>query len=249
MLKKFLVVGALALGIMGAGTANAVPNLQIYIDGATYNTVTETWEINSSSFKLWVITDGSAVDDVKLTAAFLTGETGNISLTGTTTGSAVFTDPSAASNPTLEFTSADGAIPITGDGSPLPTHGIYGAGTSFTQWGLGNMSGTDAAITDFSGTGTLAATGTGSINAYNVVITGYSLVHFDAFDHIVGSNHTKYVFAPFSHDGEGGGGTTGGGPTGGGPTGGGGGSAPEPMSMLLLGGGLLGILATRNRKN
>lgn len=241
MLRKFLVVGALALGILGAGTANAVPNLQIYIDGATYDTVSETWVISSSSFKLWVVSDGSAIDDVKLTAAFLTSETGSITMTGTTTGSAVFTDLSAASNPTVEFTSADGAIPITGDGSALPAHGIYGAGTSFTQFGLGNMSGADAAITDFSGTGTLAATDMGSINAYNVVITGYSLVHFDAFDHIVGSSHTKYVFAPFSHDGETGGGSTGGG--------GGGGSAPEPMSMLLLGGGLLGILATRNRKN
>ena len=146
MLRKFLVVGALALGILGAGTANAVPNLQIYIDGATYDTVSETWVISSSSFKLWVVSDGSAIDDVKLTAAFLTSETGSITMTGTTTGSAVFTDPSAASNPTVEFTSADGAIPITGDGSALPAHGIYGAGTSFTQFGLGNMSGADAAI-------------------------------------------------------------------------------------------------------
>lgn len=39
------------------------------------------------------------------------------------------------------------------------------------------------------------------------------------------------------------------GDNGGGPTGGGGGGAPEPMSMFLIGGGLLGILATRNRKN
>jgi hypothetical protein len=49
------------------------------------------------------------------------------------------------------------------------------------------------------------------------------MIHFDAFDHIVGANdNLRYVFAPFSHDAE----TN---------------KVPEPSSLLLLGSGLLGL--------
>jgi hypothetical protein len=58
--KLFIFVPTLAL---------AVPNLQIYIEGATYDTATETWVISSYDYELWVIGAHLEVKDVKLAFA------------------------------------------------------------------------------------------------------------------------------------------------------------------------------------
>src|SRR5262245_11509704 len=99
MLKKLLILAVLATCLLGSSTAQALPNLQIYVDGATWDAGTQTWVISSPTFKLWVISDGSIVNDVKLVAAFNTGEAGSIAISGSTTGSAVFTDLSPADDP------------------------------------------------------------------------------------------------------------------------------------------------------
>ena len=39
MLKKSLAVAALAIGMLGAANAFALPNLQIYIDGAAVGSI------------------------------------------------------------------------------------------------------------------------------------------------------------------------------------------------------------------
>lgn len=127
--KLVWLVALTATIVCGVDRAIALPTLQLYIEGATYDPNTETWVIGKSEFVLWVIGDVQkfgAIYDVKLAAAVRSNESGNITLTPTTTH--LVTDPSLppTPTPTSNFPSDDGAIPIMHDGRPLPSHGIYG---------------------------------------------------------------------------------------------------------------------------
>jgi hypothetical protein len=198
----------LASALGAASAASAVPTLQLYIDGATYDPVSDTWITMDTSFDLWVL-GVSPVDDVKLSVAFMTGETGSITLTPTTAGDFDGVlgddDTSTPAAPSFLGTSLDGAVPVRGDGSLLPTHGIYGPGVSFLEYDLGDFSLTDSPIGDYQGVPT-SFPDVGQINVYSVTITGYeSGVHFDTYDHTVTGKdgaQVKHVFAPFSHDAE-----------------------------------------------
>jgi hypothetical protein len=236
-IKGYLFILILATGLIGLGdNAFAIPTLQIYIEGATYDALTETWVITTANpFKLWVIGDVGKygpVYGIKLSAAVSSAEIsgGNIALTSTTT--TLITDPSTPSNPspTTNFPSGDGAIPVRGDGTSLPTHGVYRPGTSFFEWYIGNFDKKDSPIGDFITTFPTSFPDTGQVNAYTVNVSGFSKVHFDAYNHIyVGKNHAKYVFAPFSHDGEGIN------------------IVPEPATMFIFSSGL-GIMGWEKRR-
>jgi hypothetical protein len=210
--------------VCGVDKAIALPTLQLYIEGATYDPTTETWVIGKSEFVLWVIGDVQkfgTIYDVKLAAAVRSNESGTITLTPTTTS--LVEDPSSPPDPTPteNFPSPDGAVPIMHGGRPLPSHGIYGPGVKFFEWSLGNFTLTDSPIGDFTNGFPTEFPKYGQINAYIVTISGFSWVHFDAYGYIVKPNPGKRpVFAPFSHDAE---------------------YTPEPAAfvLLLFGGALL----------
>ena len=210
---------ALISALTLATAASAVPTLQLYIEGATYDATTETWVTTATDFNLWVL-GVSPVDDVKLAVAFMTDELGgSVSLTPTTAGDfdGVLGDDDTSTPGAATFigTSADGAVPVLGDLSSLPTHGIYGPGVSFLEFNLGDFTLTDSPIGDYQGV-PVSFPDVGQINVYSVSVTGFeSGVHFDVYDHtVVGKDgaQVKYVFAPFSHDAE----------------------VPEPAAGLLL---------------
>lgn len=219
-MKRSFVLGALILLGASAGVF-AEPILQLYLEGATYDSSTETWIADGDlgTLRLWVIAQ-SPVQDVKLAVAYASSETPIINFTGSTTGGyGGFTDPSTASPATYSQTGADGSLPLLGDGTPLAPHGVYGPGTAWQEFDLGNFTLLDSPIADFVNSFPSPGAKSGQISVYEVSVTGASTVHFDAYDHVDGSNHVKYVFAPFSHDG-------------------GTGTVPAPGAVLL---GVIGI--------
>jgi len=216
-----LIIFVAILLSLACSQAFAIPILQLYIEGSIYDPIDESWVITTDQpFILWVIGDieyFGTIYDVQLATAFSSSESGTITITPTTT--TLITDPSISLDPVFFQTGTDTA-PITGDGVSLTSHGIYGSGTSWNTYELGDFNLTDSPIGDFSATFPSDFPSTGQINAYTIDIDGFTTVHFDAFDHVVINNSkVKYVNAPFSHDGEA--------------------SVPEPETLLLLGIGLI----------
>lgn len=209
------VVGLGCLAMAGASTALATPKLQLYVEGATYSSVTESWEIAAGStdpIRLWTIgnIDGPGgagpIADVRLSIAYeAVAVAPTISLTASTTGGfGGFADPSTPTGTGgLIQTVTDGSAPLLGNGSPLAGHGVFGIGTHWQEFSLGDFTLTDSPIADFINTfPTAPATMSGQINVYEVsVLNGSGILHFDLYDTIVASNHVK--FAPFSHDANG----------------------------------------------
>lgn len=228
------LLALIALGSL-AVPAGAVPVLQTYIVGSSYDNDTDTWITEDSTFELWVVGNlhFGMIEDVQLAIAHATGETGTITITPTMAG--LLTDPSTASTPSLvPGVGADGTTPQMLDGRYLPTHDVYGAGTSFEQYALGDFDLTDSPVGDFINSFPTSFPEDGQINAYTISVTGYSWVHFDTFNHVEGQRRSR--FAPFSHDGEGEGGDPDGPPV-----------VPEPATLALLGMGIAGAVAGRRR--
>jgi len=248
-MKKLLIL--LLIVMFAAPVAHAIPVLQLYIEGATYDYGSESWvwggEIGVDPVRLWVIGNVSgpgshgAVRDVRLSASFVnTGFNPTITLAGTQVGGSGsymgVDDPSTAGPATLTSNSyvTDGSSPTLSDGSSLAPHGEYGANRAWKEWDLGDFWRQDSHIGDWIGDFPLPAdlnAFAGQINAYDLTISASdfaavgSYIHFDAYNHIEGENHAR--FAPFSHDA----------------------SIPEPGTLALLGLGLAGAgLRFRRRK-
>ena len=195
---KGMALGFAALLL--AASAHAVPVLQIYIEGATYDTNTETWVVTESEFDLWVIGNVESqgtIFDVKLVASFF-GISGSMTLTPTTT--AAITDPST---PPATILSTSG----TGSHTTLPDHGIFNDPTmvGWQDYCLGDMALLDSPIADFNGSEAFPTTfpNSGQVNVYHVVVDGWSKVHFDAYGETINTTNGKKSFwkSPFSHDG------------------------------------------------
>ena len=240
-LIKILLVLPL-VGVLGlSGTAWAIPALQIYIEGGTYNSSTESWEIETAGpIRIWTIGaigDYGTIYDVKLAVAYDTGLSPLIFLNSTTTGGfGGVLDPLAPDAATFIRTSVDGEIPKLGGGSNLPSHGIYQTGTTFQEFALGDFTLTDSNIGDWNGIDPFPTT-LNKLGQVNVYVFAFSnapqgtTFHFDLYDHIQAQNGARYINAPFSHDGDG---TNV--------------HMPEPGTIFLLGSGLAGLGFWRFRK-
>lgn len=237
MLKKSIVI---ALVSLSASSAHALPALQLYIEGATFDDATQTWVApTGNTLRLWTIGavgEKGPINDVKLSVAYAHGLTPTITLTGSSTGGYNgFVDPSTPSDPTLIQTVTDGSLPELGDGDPLPQHGIFNSDPDWQEFALGNFNLTDSKITDFNGLTDSPApdpSKSGQINVYEFSISGVdegTEFHFDLYDHYYSTNHVHYKFAPFSHDGE----TT---------------TVPEPGTLGLMGVGAAGLVARLRKR-
>jgi len=224
-LKSILagVTAALVGGMLAALPAHAVPVLQLYIEGATYDSLTETWEVERApheTLRIWAIGNVAGpggkgtISEVRMSFAY-DGAVGlgevTIGLTPSTTGGyGGVTDPSTPGSALFlppEYTSGQ---PLLSDGTPLPSHGefdpssVYVEGTFWQEFLLGDFSLIDSPVADFIDQfPTALIPDTGQINVYEVTVEGLpvgSSLHIDLYNSIVGMNHVKAVFAPFSHD-------------------------------------------------
>src|SRR6266540_3179779 len=174
--------------------AMALPVLQLYIEDAVYDPVSETWVLDTTRnnpnwekyvvpgttithFRLWTLGDVSQSDDgaihnVRLAAVYDGVDGGYVNLTitpSTTMGYAGFTDPSAPVAPQYLQTVTDGSTPKLSGGSDLPSHGEYGPGKVWQEWALGDFTLKDSPLGDFINSVPEPLQGKmGQINVYDV---------------------------------------------------------------------------------
>ena len=196
--------------VLVAQVATAVPLLQLYVEGGEYDSVTETWvvEMQDDPIRVWVIGNTSSpqgpIFDVMLALAYDSPEDGiapAFSISGAKTdGYGGFIDPSQAADPTYIQTVTDGSTPILHDGSLLPSHGVYGEGTDWQEFSLGDLDLIDSPLADFIDSFPAPGDIGAQINVYEIDIAGdIEWVHLDAYNHT--ASRTR-VFVPFSHDSE-----------------------------------------------
>ena len=235
-----LIKAVLLAGCVGvAAPVSAVPILQIYLEGATYDDASETWVATFSEtdpLRLWAVGNvggeggKGTIFNVRLSLAYAMEDADAVSfdITGSqTNGFGGFTDPSIATDPLFVKQVTDGSTPLLSDGSALPSHGEYGSDTAWSEYYLGNFTLKDSPGGDFiDELPTPGATSAYQISVYEISISGTDTVHFDLYDGVQQGKKFRAVFAPFSHDGEGDGGT----------------KVPDGgATAMLLGGALAGI--------
>jgi hypothetical protein len=197
-LRTFLA----ALFFVGIGAhAQAIPVLQIYVEGATYDSNTQTWVTSVHDFKLWLVGDVDAhgpIMNAKLVASYF-GLSG--SMTITPSNATLITDPSTS--PAL-------AVSATGTGGHpvLPNHGIFNDVTlhHWDDFAVGDMTLTDSPIGDYSGNPSFPASfpDNGQVNAYDVHVEGWNKVHFDGYGVTINTTNGRETTwkTPGSHDGQ-----------------------------------------------
>jgi hypothetical protein len=216
MKKTLLAVMVLTLVACGQ-TALAIPALQTFIPGASWNAATQTWVTLSGSFELWVIaanTNTKPLYDLTLVGALAADQspvTGALSIDGADINSFSYGTP-----------------PSWGDNAgDYPPHGVYP--THYFELAIASLVNTAPETVHNMQPGEYDDTAPGKIFKFQVA-TSYDWLHFDSYG-FFNESDGQFKFAPNSHDSEKG--------TPPPP------SIPEPSTMLLFGSALALVGAVR----
>lgn len=184
------LVGMLVITLVGMGgltsLSDAIPSLQLYIPGSTYNPDTESWLTIEPHFELQVLGASSPqqadyITNLTLYIAMLKNEYGMDGAYVNINGSPV----------TLN---SYGTPPL------LPPHGIYP--TYYCAYSLPDLLVSTAGETVWNyNPGEEGESDTGDILSLNLDVIGYTFIHFDVAGTVVGKNGKTWERkAPFSHD-------------------------------------------------
>lgn len=260
MKTSYLTLAA-AVSLAFSTAAHAVPQLQLDIFNGEYNTTTETVVATTNPFTLYTYlqesTQNAAGDTYALSMAItpkttIGGDFGffTFKYNGGAAVTVDVTDDMVFGVPPLESAATQLADP--GD---LPDHDIFD--TYFFEYAF-NFTGAatsgeyDTADVDDTGQGPISPAAKNMLyRAFEIDISGLDetlALHFDLYNrkictedkgqcNIVDDVDVAWS-APFSHDAESGGDGDGDDET-----------VPEPGSLLLIGGGLLGLWASRRKWN
>jgi hypothetical protein len=229
-------------GALVTSNAAAVPVLQLYIQGATYDPVEQSWYYPGHDFTLWAIgnltgpggTGGLAITNVRLAVVYDDpGTPVTITFTPTSGSYMGFSDPSVPAAPTWLGTETDGSTPWIVGNKYVPNHGEYGAGRTWQEFSLGDFTTPDSQLGNFVDSfpapgGPLDA----QINAYTVHVDGAD-AHFDLYaQYQTERGQIHHLVAPGSHDATDGPDTR---------------TVPLPATWALLGIGALALGAIRRK--
>lgn len=202
-------------------TVFAVPALQVYSDGASYDVADESWAISGPSFTLQALATNQSIS-----TGFTDGTQAYLSLA---TMGDVAADASISIFHTESGTAATYSFADLIFGTPpdpsgdLASHGIYD--TYFAEFGflLG-----DSCLACVSDMVDGSESKDGWINNFEISFTGIDMLHMDLYTQ--DPNGGLDLFAPFSHDAYAYG-------------------VPEAAPLSLLGIGLLGLALVRRRRS
>jgi len=234
MKKVFLLLSVMALALMPL-SASAIPELQLYIEGASYGTLgqdEDTWFSAANPFTLWVLGQTKQnpnaqivpITDVTLVVTYPKDESGTLTITPTTASASYNTwigqDPGI---PTISGPVGSGDWP---DNSiPLPPHFPLKNGYSYFLYSISSFTQADSYVGNWAGSNVPPPDSNpnfynGEIHAFEIALSGYSYLHFDVY----GQQGNATINNPNSHDAS---------------------YVPLPGALLLLGGGLVRLLARR----
>jgi len=231
-ITKLIAVAAL----MGSSfSVSALPTLQTYIDGSTYDAATQTWVTNANSFTFSALGTnegkGAGKGSIPLmdgTEVFISVAIDKNSLP--TDGSITIDGTTIASSSFIEGIPPIGLNPTPPNNDELASHGVFETWFAEYSFTFDTSNGCLACVSDMapSGSGTDKD---GWIENFVIDIAGFDSVHFDLYTKSVDADGYTSIdhFAPFSHDSEFS-------------------RVPTPGILYLFGIGLLGMYTANRRK-
>lgn len=235
-LKMLMMAGVLALPYLSTNAAHAVPTLQLYSEGAVYDSSTESWMVYDDPFTLQVLgadvpNQLNLVDEVKLHIAvpsqyFTTA--GFVQISG------VLSSLEGGPFGTLTFNASSftHGIPdeLSGNSGNARTHGIYQdawyVSVPIEDLQVNKIPSDDIInYVDIAQGSSSPGHDTGDIDLYNINYSGFFLIHMDltGMTRYARSSRDAMEFAPFSHDADA-------------PP-----PIPEPSTFILLGLGITSL--------
>mgnify|MGYP005844761849 CR=1 FL=1 len=236
-MRKIILAFAVLTLLFLPLTAYAIPDLQVYIEGASYGDQgadQDTWFSSGNPFILWAV--GQTKQNEKAEIVPITGVTLVITYPSTEFGSITLT-PTTASLSYNTWIGSDPAVPsifdVVGSGdwpnnAILPPHYPCQDGFSYTLLSISDFTEANSYVGNWAGAGVPPPFSNpsffnGEIHAFEISFTGFSYLHFD----VTGYQGEKYINNPFSHDASV--------------------VVPLPGSLILLGSGILSLVGLRKK--